>query len=340
VKKLFVLLILLASVAGAQIVPPGASNLPVQSGMSMPGCNAYSLVFIDSSGNLKCNLTPVNGSVSTSGRGIFTVADAISGSSATSNFLNLTSSFNGTLSAATSAVLVSTTVDNDAQLQAGVKSTMAGTAGTLTAAALWGENGATGSVGVGVYGISTAAATARLGGFFGLGAVVPTTSSALGADNGAIAANIAEFRDNGAVRLVVQDGGSQYVTMGSKSLLGGGAVNFVQVGVASGGYQGGVIEYCADASDGTEFQSRCGILPIALINKGGTETCTVGTPGTSSESIAVSAGTFTVAFTTDTSPTNACNFAANGTSSLTENVMRINFTVRLFGNVTSAATAQ
>lgn len=99
-KKLFgVLLALVAASASAQsrIIPGGGGS--VASGSSVAGCTAYSLVFIDSAGNLKCDLTPINGSVTTAGRSIFTVRDSITGASATSNFLNVTGTFPATLSA-------------------------------------------------------------------------------------------------------------------------------------------------------------------------------------------------------------------------------------------------
>jgi hypothetical protein len=167
-----------------------------------------------------------------------------------------------------------------------------------------------------------------------------TGSFALGAANGTTALDIFRLYDNTTLVHVSQDGGSTWDKIGTKALtLGGGAVNFVRVDIASNTYQGGVIYWTADATDATEYQQRSGILPFSIVNKGGTETCTVGTPGTATESVAVSAGTFTVAFTTDTSPTNGCNFAANGTSSLTETVMRLNYHVRLYGNVATAVTA-
>jgi len=197
---------------------------------------------------------------------------------------------------------------------------------------------------VGVHGTAASAAV-NIGGLFRLthtpNGITGYSSAALIADNvGAASADIFRLYDNTTLVHVSQDGGSTWDKIGTKALtLGGGAVNFVRVDIASNTYQGGVIYWTADATDATEYQQRSGILPFSIVNKGGTETCTVGTPGTATESVAVSAGTFTVAFTTDTSPTNGCNFAANGTSSLTETVMRLNYHVRLYGNVATAVTA-
>jgi hypothetical protein len=137
-----------------------------------------------------------------------------------------------------------------------------------------------------------------------------------------------------------QDGGSTWEKIGTKALtLGGGAVVFVKVAVTSGSYQGGEIHYCADASDGTDFQERCGVIPIALVNKAGTAACGVPTPSAATESVGVSVGTFTVAFTAANNA-GACDFSANGTSSLVETVMRINYQVGLYGNGATAVTAQ
>lgn len=202
--------------------------------------------------------------------------------------------------------------------------------------------------GIGVFGESNAGSNTNIGGYFKIGTSVlnvwPTTgpSAALIAENNTTTSDIFRAQDNETAVQIIQDGGSLYSKIGTKALtLGGGAVTFVRVAVTSGSFQGGFIDWCADANDAADFQTRCGILPFSIVNKAGTETCTVGTPGTATESVAASAGTFTVAFTVDTAtPTNGCDFLANGTSSLTETVMRINYTVRLVGNAATAVTAQ
>ncbi len=63
------------------------------------------------------------------------------------------------------------------------------------------------NVGVGALALN---ATVNVGGFFGLGSAAPTlgTSSALIADNGSIAADIFEARDNGTVVVSIADGGN------------------------------------------------------------------------------------------------------------------------------------
>jgi hypothetical protein len=242
-KKLLsiLVLVLLASTSRAQVV--SSAGTFVAAGAPISGCSAINAIVSVVNGTLTCspNLV-VNGSVSTAGRSILTISDTISGSSATSNFLNLTSTFNATLSAETNAALFSTTVDNDNQLQSGVKSTLAGTGGTLTTAALWADSAATGGISAGVVGLSTGAATIRNGGFFGLGAVVPTVSGALVADNGAVATNIFMAKDNGTAVFTIADGGAITATGGFNNATSSSGITsqaFIAAGNTLGLYLGG-----------------------------------------------------------------------------------------------------
>ena len=113
-KKMMTVLVLLllAAVSPAQIVMPNAiggsgGGGSIASGSAISGCTAYSIVTIDASGNLAClPSSVVNGSASTAGRSILTIKDTITGASATSNFLNVTGTFNAALSGDTSAVYI------------------------------------------------------------------------------------------------------------------------------------------------------------------------------------------------------------------------------------------
>jgi hypothetical protein len=119
----------------------------------------------------------------------------------------------------------------------------------------------------------------------------------------------------------------------SKSLTESSATAFVQVAVASGSYTGGIIHYTIHADDGTDFQARTGDVHFSMVNKAGTETCNLGT--VLNESIAVSTGTLTVSFDSDTSPTNAVNIRANAVSSLTQTTLKLEYRVEIFGPATT-----
>ena len=104
-------------------------------------CSANSIMWSDGTSSLACSATTVqNGSVSTAGRSILTIQDTISGSSATSNFLNITGTFPATLSAATSGMYISITPDNDTQAQYGMRSILGSGAGLSQVASIFGSN--------------------------------------------------------------------------------------------------------------------------------------------------------------------------------------------------------
>lgn len=131
----------------------------------------------------------------------------------------------------------------------------------------------------------------------------------------------------------------------AKALTAGAATSFIQVAVASGTVVGGVVEYTIEANDGTDYQSRAGVLVFHAVNKAGTETCTLTRPGGSAtvdnttDGVAVSSGTLTNTFTCSTSPTNAVDIQANAASSLVETTLRISYSIRLNGG-TGLVTAQ
>lgn len=119
-----------------------------------------------------------------------------------------------------------------------------------------------------------------------------------------------------------------------KTLTESTATPFVRVNIASGvaavtGWTGGTIFYTIVANDGTDFQSRSGSVNFAIVNKAGTETCVLGT--VSSEAAALSAGTLSVTFDSDTSPTNAVDIRANAVSSLTQTTLAMFYSVIMNG---------
>lgn len=115
----------------------------------------------------------------------------------------------------------------------------------------------------------------------------------------------------------------------SKALTESAATAFVRIAVASGSHVGGRIKYTIVANDGTDYQTRSGMFNFSLVNKGGTETAGLGT--VMNESVAVSTGTLTVTFDTDTSPTNAVDIRANAVSSLTQTTLQISYWVEIDG---------
>ena len=274
-KLLLFLLVLLASSVGAQTTIIGGGGGGFSSGSAASGCTAYSLVYVDSSGNLACALAPVNGSVSTAGRSILTIADTMVGTSATSNFLNVTGTFpSGTFTASTiiSPVLFNITAGgtansaesaavrlkyntgtpiggggaygafgilSDATLRgstsygapgvytsAGIGSRTTATTASEIVASLWGHSvSAANTIGMAVLGEATGAGTTNIGvvgrasgatnnlsGYFTLGSSNPTGTASLIADNGAVAANIFEARDNGTAVFTIADGGTTTMT--------------------------------------------------------------------------------------------------------------------------------
>lgn len=252
-------LVLLAPLAFAQgafaptmFTPFKKGGGSVGSGSTLTSCTS-SILYADASSLLKCDpAAVVNGSVSTAGRSILTIRDTISGSSATSNFLNITGTFPATLSAETSGALVSITGDNDAQIQSGLKAIVTGSttsniygvygvanAASTNAGGVRGDSTGAASRGVGVWG--TSSSTGAIGGFFGIGSAAPQSASyALGADNGNAAQDIFRAMDNGTAVFTIADGGASTFTA-NVNLNGGGIVPSNQgldVGSSSAGQIG------------------------------------------------------------------------------------------------------
>lgn len=89
---------------------------------------------------------------------------------------------------------------------------------------------------------------------------------------------------------------------------------------------GGVIRWTIEAGDGTDVQSRSGVTTYAVVNKGGTYTKQLSTPGTETEAVAQSSGTLTGAWSIlDGTDKVTLQFTPSG--SLTETTYRLYFTI-------------
>ena len=178
------------------------------------------------------------------------------------------------------------------------------------------------------------------GWFSGTTTTLPTlANAAIIADNGSSTVPIYVGYDNDAKIWSIEDNGSQWAA-NAKTLTETVATAFARLTIASGSSGGANIDYCIEANDSTDFQSRCGSLPVAAVNKAGTITCTVGTVAASTEVVAVSVGTLTNTFTCTDSGTNFLDIKADATSSLTQTTLRINYFVRQQGNAAVAFTPQ
>lgn len=149
-----------------------------------------------------------------------------------------------------------------------------------------------------------------------------------------------------AADVVVIGPGGPGVTPGSayktKALTAGSATGVFQIPIAAARGTGGKVFYTVFASDATDHQIRTGSVTFAVVNKAATETCTVnGIDGSftvnpdqtqdGSAAGAISSGILIYAWTTVTTPANACNLALNAVSSLTETILEVRWTVILTG---------
>lgn len=457
-RFLSIVLCLFGGSASAQVVinPGGGGGAAgtggITAGAAATGCSAFSYVYVDTSGNLACARAPINGATSTAGTAITSQLETITGASATSNWFNLTGTFPSTLSAETTAMLVSGTFDNDAQTQSLLKVLGAGTA-DANAAVVRINNGAsiarplvvedngtavftiadggdttfvaqalgktvanscasmsfahTGQAGSGmaydttnaaltfarngtcyaqIQSVGTAAFTVDnfLGFATSIGAAADTylhreaaATLQMGVDvNGAAVAQLLKAHDGitgtdiaganftlaggrgtgsgaggnridqtsrelatGTTAQTLQD--RTLIVAKAKALTESAATSVVLINVASGAFGGGEMEYTVQASDATDHQARSGRIQWSVVNKAGTETCTVSgaSEAADSSTVAASAGTLTYAITTDTSAANGCYISFNAVSSLTQTVLNIAYRITANGG-TSTFTAQ
>jgi hypothetical protein len=117
------------------------------------------------------------------------------------------------------------------------------------------------------------------------------------------------------------------------------------IGVASGKSCAGVLEYTVTAADATpNYQARHGSFNWAVVNKAGTEVCTLGaaTEVLDGSVLAISSGgadTLTYGITCDTSPANGVYLSFNAVSSLTETSLNIKPRLNLDCSAASACSA-
>lgn len=121
------------------------------------------------------------------------------------------------------------------------------------------------------------------------------------------------------VSRVIQGGKARALTESS-------ATTFTRVSVAQtagANYGGGTEGYTVYATDGTDSQSLQGDVRFAVVNKAGTETCTVGEVGTPVLAESAGASTLTCTFTCTTATADSVDLYANCVSSLAQTTFTI-----------------
>ena len=119
-----------------------------------------------------------------------------------------------------------------------------------------------------------------------------------------------------------------------KTLTESAATAVVRIPVAALSGTGGRLLYRVFAADATDIQVREGEIRFAVVNKAGTETCTLSAASEVADGsvAAISAGTLTYAIAADTAtPTNGCDITFNAVSSLTQTTLNIQYFVTLTG---------
>lgn len=114
------------------------------------------------------------------------------------------------------------------------------------------------------------------------------------------------------------------------------------------GAQGGVLFYCVEAGDGTDYQARCGSVPVVAIAKTALLFyCVLGTPvdtcasskGASHTCQSGEGDALTVSFTAAANTaTLTCDVSAEAASGLTETSLRLNFGMWESGQTGTALT--
>jgi len=128
-----------------------------------------------------------------------------------------------------------------------------------------------------------------------------------------------------------------------KALTESTATPVVLVGVAAGASCSGVFEYTVSAADAIpDRQSRHGAFNFTIVNKAGTESCTIGAATESADdSVFASSngGTLTYGITCDTTPTNGAYFSFNAVSSLVQTSLNIKPRINLDPSAAGVCTA-
>ena len=118
-----------------------------------------------------------------------------------------------------------------------------------------------------------------------------------------------------------------------KTLTESAATSAVRIPVAALTGTGGSVRYTIKAADATDVQVREGEIKFAVVNKAGTETCTISaaTELLDGSVLAASTGTLTYGITCDTTPANAVDIQFNAVSSLTQTSLTAQYFVTLVG---------
>jgi hypothetical protein len=107
----------------------------------------------------------------------------------------------------------------------------------------------------------------------------------------------------------------------SKALTESSATSFVRIAVpqtAGANYGGGSAVYTIYSTDGTDSQSLNGDIRWAMVNKAGTESCSIGEVGTPVLAESTGASTLTCTFTCATAAADTVDISANCVSSLVQ----------------------
>lgn len=312
------------------------SGLGASSGSPVSGCTINSLVYIDASGNLKCDAAPAtivsgvfkvtNGAAaaniavfSDNVTPVFTIADGGAVTSTGSNTWSGGQAFNAGMTLGANQLFNISTYG----------SIRAGLLQTPDTVAL--ETG-TASNSYNMY----EAADGAAGYDFNNGRCATsacTDPSLIVHSHNQATTEYAQLSNDGTLAHLDAQAGTngvgQFAWAGNKTLTESSATVVVDIPVASGAYTGATINWTVVASDATDHQSRRGATYLAVVNKAGTETCTVGDIGT--PVVAVSVGTLTVTTAADTTGANVCTLTINAVSSLTQTVLRAYYSVQVDG---------
>jgi len=118
-----------------------------------------------------------------------------------------------------------------------------------------------------------------------------------------------------------------------KTLTAGAATALVRIPIAQSAGTGGSLRYTVYAAEAAEFQIREGEIKFAVVNKAGTETCTISAASEAADGsvVAVSSGTLTYGITCTSNAADTVDLEINAVSSLTETTLRAYYFVTLVG---------
>lgn len=120
---------------------------------------------------------------------------------------------------------------------------------------------------------------------------------------------------------------------GLKALTAAAATALVRIPITQGAATGGSLRYTIIALDATDQQSRSGEIKFAVVNKAGTETCTVSAASEAADGsvAAVSVGTLTYGIACTSNAADTVDLTINAVSSLTETTLQARYFVTLVG---------